>query len=245
MLLAGLQGWQDPELDHLAVQKQMLGHARGQADKARPRIAIGSIAPGEEGDVKAIIAHAGEVGDRRFVLCTPAGSEGAIAGLLGHLEYFQSPTFKSVAALGVPLARYRDSELDKLVGADGNLCVIQKRRGRGTICLKGIATTGDQISVTRTADVCVRRVKAIADRFIGELNNADARNALKQMIIATFTQMERDGALVPSVDGESPAFQVDVYSSQTDFAAGIVRVDIAVRPVRAIDYVYATITVKN
>lgn len=245
MLLAGLQGWADKNLDHLAVQKHMLGHARTQADKARPRIAIGSVSPAEAGDVKQVIAHAAEVGDRRFVLCTPAGSEGAIAGLLGHLEYFQSPTFKSIAALDVPLARYRDSELDKLVGPEGNLCVIQKRRGRGTICLKGIATTGDQISVTRTADVCVRRVQAIADRFIGELNNADARNALKQMIVATLLQMERDGALVPSVDGESPAFQVDVYASQTDFAAGIVRIDIAVRPVRAIDYVYATITVKN
>lgn len=245
MLLAGLQGWADADLDHLAVQRHMLGHARAQADKARPRIVIGSIAPSEEGDVKAIVAHAGEVGDRRFVLCTPAGSEGAVAGLLGHLEYFQSPTFKGIAALGVPLHRYRDGELDKLVGEQGNLCVVQKRRGRGTICLKGISTTGDQISVTRTADVCVRRVQAIADRFIGELNNADARNALKQMIVATFTQMERDGALVPSVDGESPAFQVDVYSSQTDFAAGIVRIDVAVRPVRAIDYVYATITVKN
>lgn len=245
MLLAGLQGWEDASLDHLAVQKHMLGHARTQADKARPRIAVGSVAPHEAGDVKLMLAHASEVGDRRFVLCTPPGSEGAVAGLLGHLEYFQSPTFKSVAALGVPLVRYRDSELDKLVGPEGNLCVIQQRRGRGTICLKGIATTGDQISVTRTADVCVRRVQAIADRFIGELNNADARNSLKQMVVATFLQMERDGALVPAVDGSSPAFQVDVYSSQTDFAAGIVRIDIAVRPVRAIDYVYATITVKN
>lgn len=245
MLIAGLQGWADDNLDHLAVQKHMLGHARAQADKARPRIAIGSLAADEGSDVKLALAHAAEVGDRRFVLCSPPGSEGAIAGLLGHLEYFQSPTFKSIAALDVPLPRWRDSELDKLVGPEGNLCVIQQRRGRGTICLKGISTSGDQISVTRTADVCVRRVKAIADRFIGELNNADARNALKQMIVATFLQMERDGALVPSVDGESPAFQVDVYASQTDFAAGIVRIDIAVRPVRAIDYVYATITVKN
>jgi hypothetical protein len=65
------------------------------------------------------------------------------------------------------------------------------------------------------------------------------------MIVATFTQMERDGALVPAIDGSSPAFLVDVYASQTDVAAGILRVDIAVRPVRAIDYVYATIRVRN
>jgi hypothetical protein len=57
--------------------------------------------------------------------------------------------------------------------------------------------------------------------------------------------MERDGALVPSVDGTSPAFEVEVYASQNDVAAGNARVDIAVRPVRAIDYIYATIRVKN
>jgi hypothetical protein len=57
--------------------------------------------------------------------------------------------------------------------------------------------------------------------------------------------MERDGALVPSTDGKDPAFKVEVYSTQADFANGIVRVDIAVRPVRAIDYIYARILVKN
>ena len=57
--------------------------------------------------------------------------------------------------------------------------------------------------------------------------------------------MERDGALVPSTDGKDPAFKVEVYSTQADFANGVVRVDIAVRPVRAIDYIYARILVQN
>jgi len=60
-----------------------------------------------------------------------------------------------------------------------------------------------------------------------------------------FLQMQRDGAIVPSVDGKDPAFAVNVYSTEADFANGIVRIDIAVRPVRAIDYIYATILVKN
>jgi len=68
---------------------------------------------------------------------------------------------------------------------------------------------------------------------------------LKQQLIATFTRLERSGALVPSTDGTDPAFLVDVYSTQLDFAQGNVRIDIAVRPVRAIDFVYATIRVKN
>lgn len=245
LVLAGLQGWRDAALDGVAVQQALLAHSITQADNARPRIALGSVSPAESGDVRAILDHARQVGNRRFVLVTPAGAEGAVAGLLGHLEYFQSPTFKTVAQPGVPLVRYSEAELNQLVGPLGNVCVVTERRGRGVLCVKGIAADGFQISVTRVADRCVREVNAISSRFIGELNNADARNALRQMIIATFTQMERDGALVPSVDGKSPAFIVDVYASQNDTAAGIVRVDIAVRPVRAIDYVYASIRVKN
>ena len=56
--------------------------------------------------------------------------------------------------------------------------------------------------------------------------------------------MEKENAIVPSTDGKQPAYLIDVYSSQMDFAQGVVRVDIAVRPVRAMDYIYATITVQ-
>jgi hypothetical protein len=245
MVLAGLQGWADDALSGVAVQQALLGHARAQADSAKPRIVIGSVRPGASRDVDAMIAHRGEVSDRRFVLCAPSGVDGAVAGLLGHLSYFMSPTFKTIAQPGAALAPYSESELSRLVGPEGNLCVVAERRGRGTICIKGILTDGFQISVVRVADRCIREVNAIANRFIGELNNAEQRTALEQMIKETFTQMERDGALVPSVDGKSPAFQVVVYASQTDAAAGIVRVDIAVRPVRAIDYIYATIRVRN
>ena len=245
LLLAGLQDWQDDNLSGIMVQQALLGHARAQADNAKPRIAIGSVRPAANKDTDALIAHRDEVSDRRFVLVAPAGTEGAMAGLLGHIEYFVSPTFKTVAQPGAPLVPYSESQLNELVGPNGNICVITQRKGRGTICVKGIATDGFQISVVRVADRCIREVNAISQRFIGELNNAEQRTALEQMIKATFTQMERDGALVPSVDGKSPAFQVLVYASQNDSAGGIVRVDIAVRPVRAIDYIYATIRVKN
>lgn len=49
---------------------------------------------------------------------------------------------------------------------------------------------------------------------------------------------------MPSTDGKEPSFLIDVYSSQMDFSQGIVRVDMAVRPVRAMDYIYATIKVE-
>jgi len=156
-----------------------------------------------------------------------------------------SPTFKSTPLFEISPAKYRESELNRLLSSSTNLLVVQNRAGRGVVVLKGIDTTGDQISVTRVADQAIRETKAISENFIGRLNTDEARIALKQQIVATFTRMERAGALVPSTDGKDPAFLVDVYSTQLDFAQGIVRIDIAIRPVRAIDYIYATIRVKN
>jgi hypothetical protein len=215
------------------------------ADGGAPRIAFGSVTADEQGKLDGARDHAATVRNRRFVLVSPAGAEGAVAGVIGRLNQQESPTFKSVPLFGIPAARYRESELNRLLGPTINLCVVQDRAGRGVVVLKGIDATGDQISVTRVADQAIRETKAIAENFIGELNSEDARTALKQQIVATFTRMERAGALVKSTDGSSPAFIVDVYSTQQDFAQGIVRVEIAVRPVRSIDYIYATIRVRN
>jgi hypothetical protein len=98
--------------------------------------------------------------------------------------------------------------------------------------------------VRRVADHAVRVMKMIGDLFIGLLNNADGRAALKQKLAAALLQMEKDGAIVPSTDGRDPSFKLEVYSSQQDFADGLVRVNMAVRPVRAIDYISATITIQ-
>ena len=121
---------------------------------------------------------------------------------------------------------------------------LEAQRGRGIIVVKGIATSKEQISVTRIADHSVRGVKNIADLFIGTLNSQSGRMALKGKITEFLMRMEREGSIVPSTDGKEPAFLIDVFSSELDFAQGIVRVDMAVRPVRAMDYIYATIKVE-
>ena len=234
------------QLDDAAVKKvqqAVVAHCTKMADVARNRIGLGSISFSENKDVKKILDHADDVRSDHFILSAPAGSEAALAGLLGLQDYFQSPTFKTIASPDTQLVPYTDAQLTQLVPA--NIAVVTKKRKIGTIVLKGLLTSGRQINVQRTADVAVRRVKAIADKYIGVLNNDGTRNALRQQIFAMLLQMERDGALVPSTDGSDPAFKVDVFSTQADFANGIVRIDIAVRPVRAIDYIYATILVEN
>src|SRR5262249_14592571 len=231
--------------DTRTIHQALVAHAVTMADNGAPRIAFGSVSIAEQPDLGLIRDHAATARNRRFVLVSPSGAEGAVAGLVGRLNQQDSTTFKPVPLFGIPAARYRESELNRLLGPAINLCVVQDRAGHGVVVLKGIDTTGDQISVTRVADEAIRETKAIAEIFIGQLNSEQSRTALKQQIVATFTRMERAGALVKSTDGTDPAFVVDVYSTQQDFAQGIVRVEIAVRPVRAIDYVYATIRVKN
>lgn len=227
------------------VHQSLLAHAVTMADNGSPRIAFGSVTSNEQRDRNRVRDHAAAVRNRRFVLVSPAGAEGAVAGAIGRMNPQDSPTFKPVPLFELRPANYRESELNQLLGPSTNALVVQDRVNRGVVVLKGIDTTGDQISVTRVADQCIRETRAISENFIGRLNTEDARTALKQQIFATFLRMERDGALVPSTDGSDPAFTVDVYSTQLDFAQGIVRIDIAVRPVRAIDYIYATIRVKN
>lgn len=227
------------------IHQLLAAHAVKMAENGAPRIAFGSVTKEEQPNANSIKDHAAVVRNRRFVLVSPAGAEGAVVGMVGRLNPQDSPTFKPVPLFNIPAATYRESQLNRLLGPTTNLLVVQDRAGRGVVVLRGLDTTGDQISVTRVADQAIRETKAISENFIGQLNTEDARIALKQQIVATFTRMERAGALVPSTDGTDPAFVVDVYSTQLDFAQGIVRVDIAIRPVRAIDYIYATIRVKN
>jgi hypothetical protein len=153
-----------------------------------------------------------------------------------------SPTYKPTSGVSSLEAKYTPSQLRQLLNA--GMVPLRAQRGKGIIVVKGITTSKEQISVVRTTDHAVRLVKALGDQFIGTLNNALGRSALKEKLTAVLIEMEREGAIVPSTDGTEPAFVVDVYSSQLDFAQGVVRVDMAIRPVRAIDYIYATVTVQ-
>jgi hypothetical protein len=217
-------------------------HCGRMSDEAKNRIGLGAVSAGENDDTAAIADRAMPLASDRFVLVAPHGVLGAVAGLIGSLAYYESPTFKRISGVPALEYAYSPSQLRSLVQA--NVLALELQRERGIVVEKGISTSGEQISVTRVADHAVRGVKGIADLFIGTLNTADGRMALKQKITEFFLGMEKENAIVPSADGTEPSFKVDVYSSEQDFGQGIVRVDIAVRPVRAIDYIYATITVE-
>ena len=225
----------DPKV-HALIEAHCVNMSAG----AMGRIGIGSVEKREE--ISDIIKRTVVLASDRFILVAPHGVVGAVAGLISRLSYFESPTFKPTLGLAELEQKYTPSQVNQLLNA--GILPLWAQKGKGIIVIKGITTSKEQINVMRTTDHAVRLVKATGDQFIGTLNNATGRAALKEKITELMLRMENEGAIVPSVDGTKPAFIVDVYSSQLDFAQGIVRVDLAVRPVRAIDYIYATITVQ-
>jgi len=225
----------DPEI-HALVE----AHCKKMSTDAKNRIGLGTAAKGES--IKDICNRTTVLASDRFALVAPYGNLGAVAGLISRLNYYESPTFKALSGISKLEACYTPSEQMELLKA--GVIPLEAQRGRGIIVVKGITTSKEQISVMRIADHSVRGVKSIADLFIGTLNSQSGRMALKGKITEFLMRMEREGSIVPSVDGKEPAFLLDVYSSELDFAQGIVRADLAVRPVRAMDYIYATIKVE-
>lgn len=233
-MVSACDSW-DPKV-HALVD----AHCQNMSKDAKNRIGIGTVGPGEP--IEEIVKRTSTLASDRFVIAAPYGISGAVAGLVSKLNYYESPTFKAITGIADLEARYTPAQLMELLKA--GILALEARKGRGIIVEKGISTSKEQISVTRIADHAVRGARNVCENFIGTLNTPGGRTALREKLIEFFLTMEREQSVVPSVDGKEPPFLVDVYSSELDFAQGIVRVDIAVRPVRAMDYVYATITVQ-
>ena len=230
-----------PDVSDPAIHALVESHCMRMSLDAKNRIGIGTVARDES--VDDICKRTTNLASDRFVLVAPYGYAGAVAGLISRLNYYDSPTFKALSGIAKIEPRpYLPSEQMKLL--NNGILPLDAIKGRGIVIVKGITTSKEQISVMRIADHSVRGVNSIAYLFIGSLNNDTGRSALKSNIEGFMRGMEREGSIVPSTDGTEPPFMVDVYSSQLDFGQGIVRVAMAVRPVRAMDYIYATIKVE-
>lgn len=232
---------QDLDADRASqIYGAVIAHCDNMATDAKGRLGFGQVPASTTIDEN--IDLVGSLISDRFVLFAPHGVMGAAVGRIGSLPYFQSPTFKGLAGLGTiePALRL----VDQRSYLRNDIVPIAELQGRGNVVVRGLTTDGDQINVRRVADRAVRGVKQIGELFIGKLNTEDGRNALKQKLNEFLLQMASENAIVPSTDGSDPAFKLDVFSTQADFALGIVRVDIAVRPVRAIDFIYATVLVQ-
>lgn len=235
---------QHHEAEATAIYADILSHCDRMSRIARNRVGFGETTATVNGvpDMQVTTRMASRLPSDRFVFVAPQGYMGSVIGMIAGLRYFESPTFKTLGGVSSLTFDFTDSNLISLITA--GVCAVDEVARKGIACVKGITTDTGQINVTRVADRAVRHVQNIAQDFIGLLNTEQQRLALKQRITEAFTRMEKEGAIVPSTDGKSPAFAVTVESTPDDFAAGVVRIDTAVRPVRAIDYIYATIKVQ-
>lgn len=238
MVIASVQ---DLDLERAAsIYGAVIAHCVSMSADAKGRLGFGQVPFASNiGDHVELV---GPLVSDRFVLFAPHGVLGAAVGRIGSLDYYRSPTFKSLSGLGVLEPSLRIEEQREYLRH--NIVPVAELPDRGNAIVRGLTTDGDQISVRRIADRAVRGVRKIGELFIGKLNTEDGRNALKQKLNEFLLQMQADNAIVPKTDGSDPAFKLAVHSSQADFAQGIVRVDLAVRPVRAIDYIYATVLVQ-
>lgn len=246
LVAASIHSWKDKSFAQ-KIYAAIESHCNVMSQNCFNRIGFGQAPPSalystQKEEVDFICKQTNTLNSDRFVYVAPHGALGSVVGLVGNLNYYQSPTFKTLSGLTTLERKYSPSSLKKLLVA--NILALEIKKGRGIIIEKGISTSSEQISVQRVADRSVRGTKMIGDLFIGTLNNINGRSALREKITEFFLQMEKDGGIVPSADESDPAYKVDVYATDDDISKGIVRVDIAVRPVRAIDYIYGTILVR-
>ena len=116
-------------------------------------------------------------------------------------------------------------------------CSVRQKFGFQVV--KGITTdTGavQQISVRRIVDYAKAGVRSGADPYIGRLNNARVRAALKATLDGFLSQMVLDEMLV--------GYQLDVTATRAQEIAGIASVVMTLQPTFSIDYIRVTMNLQ-
>ncbi|MEM8960463.1 MAG: phage tail sheath C-terminal domain-containing protein [Acidobacteriota bacterium] len=117
--------------------------------------------------------------------------------------------------------------------------VLVVRRKFGYQVVKGISTdTGafKQISVRRIVDYAKAGVRSSSDPYIGRLNNARVRAALKATLDGFLSQMVLDEMLV--------GYQLEVAATRAQEIRGIAAVTLTLLPTFSIDYIRVTMNLQ-
>ena len=223
-------------------------HVEQTENDGRERIAIlGASAS----DATTVSNEVGDIADKRIVLVAPGlvatdAPTGAtvtlpppylaavVAGKLSTLAPEISLTNQTIPVADIDV-HYNSATLKSLL-LDRVLLVRPKF---GFQIVKGITTdTGafKQISVRRVVDYAKAGVRSGADPYIGRLNNARVRAALKATLDGFLSQMVLDEMLV--------SYQLDVTATRAQEIQGIAVVAMTLEPTFAIDYIRVTMTLQ-
>jgi len=150
-----------------------------------------------------------------------------VAGRLATLAPHVSLTNKTLPTAGVTTEYTRAVQKQLL---QGQVMVIHKQLGFRA--LKGITTdTGafKQISVRRIVDFAKAGVRQGSNPYIGRLNNARVRSALKATLDGFLSQMVLDEMLV--------GYTLDVTATRAQEIQGVALVTMTLQPTFSIDFV--------
>jgi hypothetical protein len=229
--------------DAASTGSLLLGHlnATEQVDYER----IGVIgAPG--GTVAEFLGHS--MASDRVVLVAPglqledgtvlppAYTAAAVAGLISSVPVQTSLTNKVLAIPGLALKANR-GEQEQLIRRNV-LTVILKEGHR---VLKGLTTAGEgtpfsAVPTRRIVDYAKYGVRSAANPYIGRLNNARVRAALKATLDAFLTRMVQDEALTQ--------YALDVSATRAQEIAGEVAVVMTLQPTFSIEFIRVVMILK-
>jgi hypothetical protein len=178
------------------------------------------VAPG----IKAIDTASG-----RLVTLPASYTAAAVAGRLSSLDPQQSLTNKPINVLGLS-CNYNGTELEQFLL--GRVLALESRSG-ATRVVRGITTSTDtawsQITTRRIVDYARFGVRASANPFIGKLNNARVRQAMKGSVNSFLADMVDREMLI--------SYDLDVTATRDQEIRGIAQITLVLRPVFSIDYI--------
>jgi hypothetical protein len=160
----------------------------------------------------------------------------AVGGLIASLSAHVSPTNKVVGGASRLETVFNSGELAQLVSE--RVLVLTERQGIRVV--KGITTATNtafsQITTRRIVDYAKYGVRSAANPYIGLLNNARVRGALRATINSFLAQMVLDEMLV--------SYDLDVTATRDEERQGIARVTMTLRPTFSIDYIKVTMNLE-
>jgi hypothetical protein len=227
-------------------------HLEQTENEGNERIAIlGASESGSANDASAVVDEVEAIADDRVALVAPglkatdarSGQQvslpppylaATVAGLLSTLAPHISLTNKTVPIDGLDVS-YSATTYQNLLQNR----VLLVRRKLGFQVVKGITTDAGpfkQISVRRIVDYAKTGVRSGSDPYIGRLNNARVRAALKATLDGFLSQMVLDEMLV--------GYQLEVSATRAQEIQGIAVVTMTLLPTFSIDFIRVTMNLQ-
>ena len=219
---------------------ELLDHLKSTEETDHERIGVIGAKPDDfltlnKSDGRLIVVAPGliEKDKNETITELPTGyTAAAVAGLISSLPVQASLTNKPINLPGLRSAdEFNRGEQIELL--KGNLLTIINKE-KSLRVLRGITTAGEGtpfalITTRRIVDYAKYGVRSAANPYLGRLNNARVRAALKATIDGFLTRMVNDEALT--------SYMLDVAATRSQEIAGEVSVIMTLQPTFSIEFI--------